>query len=62
MPSHPAFFEDQPIRRVYDEATDTWWFSVVDIIRILTDQSDARTASLYWSKLKQRLGRKVVDC
>ncbi len=31
-------FEEHTIRRVYDEATDTWYFSVVDIIRILTQQ------------------------
>ena len=32
MPSHPAIFEEHEIRRVYDEATETWWFSVVDIV------------------------------
>jgi len=55
MLSQPAFFENQPIRRIYDEPTDTWWFSVVDVVKILTQQSDPRTASLYWGKLKQRL-------
>ena len=55
MLSQPAFFETQPIRRIYDEPTDTWWFSVVDVVKILTQQSDPRTASLYWGKLKQRL-------
>jgi len=40
---------------VYDEATQTWWFSVVDIIRILTQQPDANVARKYWNKLKQRL-------
>jgi DNA-damage-inducible protein D len=66
MPNHPALFENQPIRRVYDEATDTWWFSVVDIIQILTQQSDATAARKYWNKLKQRLGQEgsqlVTDC
>ncbi len=51
----PALFEDQPIRRVYDEKTETWWFSVVDIIKVLTQQPDATTARKYWNKLKQRL-------
>jgi DNA-damage-inducible protein D len=50
-----ALFENQPIRRLYDEATDTWWFSVVDIIGILTQQADPTTARKYWNKLKQRL-------
>jgi hypothetical protein len=50
-----ALFEDQPIRRVYDEATETWFFSVVDIVRVLTRQADATVARKYWNKLKQRL-------
>jgi DNA-damage-inducible protein D len=52
---HPALFEDQPIRRIYDEPTETWWFSVVDIIKVLTQQPDSTTARKYWNKLKQRL-------
>jgi len=51
----PAQFENQAIRRVYDEATDTWWFSVVDIVQVLTQQPDSTTARKYWNKLKQRL-------
>jgi len=39
--AHSALFENHPIRRVYDEATEAWWFSVVDIIRVLTQQTDA---------------------
>jgi len=50
-----ALFENQPIRRVYDEATDTWFFSVVDIVRVLTQQADSTVARKYWNKLKQRL-------
>lgn len=55
MSDQPALFENQPIRRVYDDASDTWWFSVIDIIKILTQQPETRRASLYWGKLKQRL-------
>jgi hypothetical protein len=55
MSDHTALFENQPIRRVYEEATATWWFSVVDIIRVLTQQPDATVARKYWNKLKQRL-------
>jgi DNA-damage-inducible protein D len=66
MSAHTALFENQPIRRVYDESIDTWWFSVVDIIQILTQQSDGKVARKYWNKLKQRLraeGSQVVtDC
>lgn len=55
MSAHTALFENQPIRRLYDEATDTWWFSVTDIVRVLTQQSDATVSRKYWNKLKQRL-------
>lgn len=52
----PAQFEDQAIRRIYDEDTEIWWFSVVDIVQVLTDQPDDLAARKYWNKLKQRLG------
>lgn len=40
----PAQFENHAIRRVYDEAAETWWFSVVDIVQVLTSQPDFQTA------------------
>ena len=55
MSDHKALFENQPIRRVYDEATETWWFSVVDVVRVLTQQLDSNVARKYWNKLKERL-------
>ena len=51
----PATFEDRAIRRVFDEATESWWFSVVDIVAVLTDQADFQAARKYWNKLKARL-------
>ena len=45
-------FEDQPIRTAWDEEKEEWFFSVVDVIRVLTDSADGRK---YWNKLKQRL-------
>jgi len=51
----PAQFENHAIRRVYDDQTETWWFSVVDIVQVLTQQPDSTTARKYWNKLKQRL-------
>ena len=61
-----AIFEGYQIRRHYDEATETWWFSVVDIVRVLTQQPDFTTARKYWNKLKERLGKEgsqlVTDC
>ena len=66
MPVQPAFFESHAIRRVYDEETEVWWFSVVDIVQVLTQQPDYQTARKYWNKLKERLGKEgsqsVTDC
>jgi len=58
-----AVFEGQAVRRSYDEATETWWFSVVDVIQVLTQQTDHRKAQSYWTTLKNRLkaeGSEVV--
>jgi hypothetical protein len=55
MPNASALFENQPIRRIYDEATETWWFSVVDIVKILIQQPDTEIAANYWRVLKSRL-------
>jgi len=61
-----AIFEGHGIRRLYDEKTETWWFSVIDIIQILTQQPDYQTARKYWNKLKERLGKEgsqsVTNC
>ena len=66
MSIQPAFFESHAIRRVYDEDTESWWFSVVDIVQALTQQPDYQTARKYWNKLKERLGKEgsqsVTDC
>ena len=48
-------FEDQPIRTAWDEENEEWYFSIVDVVGILTDQPDARHAAKYWSVLKVRL-------
>ena len=53
----PSEFDGHAIRRVYDEETETWWFSVVDIVQVLTLQPDYQTARKYWNKLKDRLGK-----
>lgn len=56
MKISPAQFDGQSIRRVYDEATDTWWFSVVDVVQVLTDSNNARR---YWSDLKRKLAQEA---
>ena len=48
-------FENKNIRTVWDETTEEWYFSVVDVCGLLTDSADYNTARKYWNKLKQRL-------
>jgi len=55
MKNDLTIFEDHKIRRVYDEETETWYFSVVDIIKVLIQQSDFQSARNYWKVLKSRL-------
>ena len=53
----PTEFDGQSIRRVYDEDTQTWWFSVIDVVQVLTQQADDLTARKYWNQLKRRLDK-----
>lgn len=50
--SEIKLFEQQQIRSVWDETQEKWYFSVVDIVQVLTESIDGRK---YWNKLKQRL-------
>ena len=45
----------QKVRSVWDDLREEWWFSVVDVIGVLTGQDDMLKARKYWNKLKQRL-------
>ena len=66
MKQELAIFEGFKIRRIYDEETETWYFSVVDIIRVLTQQPDYQGARNYWKVLKNRLSKEgsqtVTNC
>lgn len=48
-------FEDKRIRTAWDEDAQEWYFSIVDAVAVLTDQSTQRGASNYWAKLKERM-------
>ena len=52
-----AVFEGKQIRRYYNENTETWYFSVVDIIQVLIQQPDYQAARNYWKVLKNRLNK-----
>mgnify|MGYP002769666772 FL=1 len=54
-------FENKRIRTAWDEEQEEWYFSIVDVVAVLTDQPDQRGASNYWAKLKQRLKEEGAD-
>jgi hypothetical protein len=59
-------FEDYKVRRLYDEETELWYFSVVDVVQILTQQPDFQAARNYWNVLKTRInkegGQSLTNC
>lgn len=60
MKNDLAVFESKKIRRVWDEKSETWYFSVVDVVAVL---SDSKNPGTYWRVLKNRLnseGSQVV--
>ena len=55
MTNSLAIFEGHKIRRHYDENSETWYFSVIDILQVLIQQPDFQAARNYWKVLKNRL-------
>jgi DNA-damage-inducible protein D len=66
MKNDLTIFEEYQIRRIYDEETETWLFSVIDIVQILTAQTDYKLVRNYWKVLKNRLKKEgsqlVTEC
>ena len=54
-------FEDQKIRVAWDAEREEWYFSIVDVVAVLTEQETLRGASNYWAKLKERLKAEGAD-
>ena len=54
-------FENQRIRTARNEKKEEWYFSIVDVVGVLTDQKTPRTASTYWAVLKKRLKEEGAD-
>lgn len=52
----PSEFDGQSIRRVFDEDLDVWWFSVIDVVQVLTE---SKSAKRYWSDLKRKLAQEA---
>jgi len=59
-------FEKFKIRREWDKGKEKWYFSVIDIVAVLTEQTDYQRARKYWNKLKERLRKEgsqsVTNC
>ncbi|MBU1046441.1 hypothetical protein KKH36_01510 [Patescibacteria group bacterium] len=62
----PIIFQEKEVRRIWDEKKEEWYFSVIDIVSILTEQIDFKKAKSYWTTLKKRLkdegSQLVTDC
>ncbi|PIT93706.1 hypothetical protein COU00_02950 [Candidatus Falkowbacteria bacterium CG10_big_fil_rev_8_21_14_0_10_43_11] len=61
-----VIFEDFPVRRKWMEKKEKWYFSVIDIVAVLTRQADYKKAQSYWTTLKNRLKQEgseiVTNC
>ena len=55
MENKIKLFESKKIRTAWNEEEEEWYFSVVDVVEVLTDSADYQTARKYWNKLRQRL-------
>lgn len=51
------FFDDREVRAIWDDDSAKWWFSVLDIVAVLTDQDDYEKTRNYWKYLKAKLKR-----
>jgi prophage antirepressor-like protein len=54
-------FENKRIRTAWDEEKEEWYFSIVDVVAVLTDQPTPRNASTYWAVMKNRLKDEGVN-
>lgn len=61
MENEVEVFENQNIRTAWDERREKWYFSIVDVVSVLTEQPTQRGASNYWAKLKQRLSEEGAN-
>ena len=53
-------FEEKQVRAIWDEESEEWMFSIVDVVGVLTE-NDYQSARNYWKVLKKRLSEEVVN-
>ncbi|MDR0732829.1 MAG: Fic family protein [Dysgonamonadaceae bacterium] len=51
------FFNDREVRAIWDEENNKWWFSVLDIVGILNEETDYKKVRNYWKYLKTKLAK-----
>ena len=60
------FFEEKNVRSIWNEKNDKWYFSIIDIVAVLTNQAEYKKAQSYWTTLKSRLKKEgsevVTNC
>lgn len=61
MSDNIQLFENQRIRTAWNEEKEEWYFSIVDVVGVLTEQQSFRGASNYWAKLKERLKKEGAN-
>lgn len=61
MSDRIQLFENQAIRTAWDEEKEEWYFSVVDVVGVLTEQETPRGATNYWAKMKERLKKEGAN-
>lgn len=66
MEKNLTIFEGEKIRREWDEKAEKWYFSIVDVVFVLTQPTEYLTARKYWNKLRERLviegNESVTNC
>ena len=59
-------FEQKKVRTIWDEEQEKWYFAIVDVVAVLTEQDDYLKSRKYWNNLKQRLKQEgnetVTNC
>lgn len=55
------FFDDREVRAIWDEENNKWWFSVLDIVAVLTSQDDYAKTRNYWKYLKAKLKKETNE-
>lgn len=55
------FFDDREVRAIWDDENAKWWFSVLDIVAVLTDQDDYNKTRNYWKYLKAKLKKEKSE-